>query len=205
MPDNPQSKAINWALERASRACQISPDLITDRPRRGLRRIVLAAARGARITACLLRALGLSAGSIGWALGLSAPAVNTAVRRARASPRDAAVVQRIIKSDEFRELRAVIREAKRDWPIVERVARIEERMLRLESMVRSVTSPDFRRLDALILAGWGGVPQDKIPLEVLVRALLGLNVPPPRPGPATRAETDKCGELATAASPAPEC
>jgi len=56
---------------------------------------------------------------------------------------------------------------------------IAHRVLKPESAIRPMRSADFRRLDGLILAGWGDICQAKIPTAVLIRALLGLPLPSP--------------------------
>jgi len=200
-----EAEIIEWVIQQASRACRVPAELIIERPRSVPRKQRLAAAQGMRVAACVLRRLGLSVQKVCEALSVSPPAVHSAIRNLRNRREDLKAVQSIIARDDFDLLRATVAQAKRGAHLAERLERLEERVLRLESNVRSITNPDFRRLDALILAGWGDVPQDKIPLEVLVRALLGLNVPSTKPGPAARPETDRYGKLATAASPAPEC
>jgi predicted transcriptional regulator len=194
-----EAEIIEWVIQQASRACRIPAELIIERPRSIPRKQRLAAARGMRVAACVLRRLGFSVQEICGALSVSPPAVHSAIRNLRNRREDRIAVESIIAHDEFNDLRDAVAQAKQNAHLNERLERLEARVLRLESAVRSISSPDFRRLDALILAGWGDVPQDKIPLEVLVRALLGLKVPSTKKSPA------RCDELAAAMSPAPEC
>jgi predicted RecB family endonuclease len=193
-----EAEIIEWVIQQASRACRIPAELIIERPRSIPRKQRLAAARGMRVAACVLRRLGFSVAKICEALRASLPAVHSAIRNLRNRREDRIAVESIVAHDEFNDLRDAVAQAKQNAHLNERLERLEARVLRLESTVRSISNPDFRRLDALILAGWGDVPQDKIPLEVLVRALLGLKVP------STRKQPVRCGQLAAAVSPAPE-
>jgi predicted transcriptional regulator len=194
-----EAEIIEWVIQQASRACRVPAELIIERPRSVPRKQRLAAAQGMRVAACVLRRLGLSVQKVCEALSVSPPAVHSAIRNLRNRREDLKAVQSIIAHDDFERLRAALARTKHDARLAERMERLEERVLRLESTVRSISNPDFRRLDALILAGWGDVPQDKIPLEVLVRALLGLKVPSIKKSPA------RYGDLTAAISPSPEC
>jgi len=140
----------------------------------GFSRGEIASAR--RVAACALRRLGLKPRQIAAGLHLRECSVRGMIRKAKITAQEAALVADIVARAGEQGLSLASRGS---GSLAERVAMLEQRLLALESAVRAIRFPDFRRLDALILAGWGDVRQDKIPTAVLIRALLGLPLPSP--------------------------
>ena len=149
-----------------------------------------AACRGFRVAASVLLRLGFPPRQVAAMLNTLGPAVHNARKRVSRQPQESRLVEQILAMPEARQFAQA---SDGNGMLADRLAALEQRVLALESAVRSLPSVDFRRLDALILAGWVDVCRDRIPVDVLVRALLGLPVPPPdtqaqpAPGPQQRA------------------
>jgi hypothetical protein len=166
---------VDWTIRQVAQAFDLPAELVV-RPRsvQGFSRGEIASAR--RVAACALRRLGLKPRQIAAGLQLRECSVRGMIRKAKVTAQEAALVADIVSRAGEQGLSLASDDS---GSLTERVAMLEQRLLALESAVRAMRSPDFRRLDALILAGWGDVRQDKIPTDVLIRALLGLPVPPP--------------------------
>ena len=189
-------EAGDWVLEQVAEACGTTPDLILARPKSLPVAERQRAARGFRVACAVLRRLGLRPQQIAEVLGATASAVQYAIGQVRQSHEDVAIVNSILAMSEARQFAEQLGAAQDVGSLADRLDALEQRVLSLESAVRRLSDADFRRLDALILAGWGDVRQDKIPADVLIRALLGLPVPPP-PGNGQKQGAGGLGEGAS--------
>jgi len=123
-----------------------------------------------------MRELGLRRNIVAAAQRTLPTTVNNVVRGVRGRLDEARLVKGILALPEARQF---ARAGNGYGLLMDRIAALEPRVLRPESAIRSMRSADFRRLDALILAGWGDICQNKVPTAVLIRALLGLPLPSP--------------------------
>jgi hypothetical protein len=169
-------RAADWALEQAAAACNTSVDLILARPQSLRSAERKRALKGFHVACAAMLELGLRRNIVAAAQRTLPTTVNNVVRGVRGRLDEARLVEGILALPEARQF---ARAGNGYGLLMDRIAALEPRVLKPESAIRSMRSADFRRLDALILAGWGDICQAKIPTAVLIRALLGLPIPSP--------------------------
>ena len=177
--DEAKRRAAEWAIREVAKACGTSPDLILSRPRSAPNDVKFAAFRGFRVAVGVMAKLGLSSRDAAAALGALRTTITNVRRHLRTARSEKAIVESIMRKPEALEFVRLLASTNSTRLLLDRMEALEQRVLALESGLRRLGNPDFRRLDALILAGWADIPQSNIPLEILVRALLGLPVPSP--------------------------